>query len=1117
MTADIANWLLSLGLQQYEEAFRDNDIDPSVLGELTADDLVGLGVASIGHRRKLLGAIARLRDPEARASSSTESVRFDPVEHPRTSHEAERRQLTVMFVDLAGSTALSARFDPEDMRTIITDYQNAVAGVVMRYEGQVAKYMGDGIFCHFGWPVAHEDDTERALRAALAIVSAMKELKAPDGQGLQARIGIATGLVVIGDLIGTGAAQEEAVVGETPNLAARLQAFAAPGKIMIAEATRRRVGSLFNVLHMGAQEFKGFAGPVPAYQLLDERAAESRYDARSSGLIPAMVGRDHELALVVERWRRAKSREGQMVVLSGEAGIGKSRVTRAIIDAVAPEPHIRLSYQCSPFYSDSPLYPIAQQLTFASGIKADDSIDDKLDRLEGILVGAKEHRPLIASLMGLDSERRYGVVNMTPQQQRGQTLQALVGQLIALAEQKPVLFVLEDAHWIDATTLELVDLCLDQIAHARVMMLVTARPTFQHNFGGHPIVTKLALNRLGRDQIVAIVSRLTGGKTLPNELLDVIAAKTDGMPLFVEEFTKSVLESGELKETDSAFELTGPLDHLTIPSTLYDSLMARLDRLQPIKEVAQTAACIGRDFSYGLLKAVSPLDYLALQDALERLVKAELIFQRGAPPEASYTFKHALVRDAAYDTLLKTRRQKIHASLVDAFEGIDAVPELIAHHATIAGIHEKAIDHWLMAGERASQQSADVEAVRHLRRGMNLLADIPEGPLRDGKELSLRIALGGPLIATRGYAFSETAENYARARELCERLGERDRLLPVLYGEYAAHYVHGDLREMRSTAALFASLCEEQDQDGVNLIVKRFSALDHFHTGDPLAAKQLLEDILASYVPERHQGLAINFGHDARVSSLSYLGWALWVLGYPEQAELTSAAAVKWGRGLSHANSKGLGLGWGATMTKVLLRDADSAAMVARELIEYSDTVGLSLWSAYGRVYSGWAKMAQGHCQDARREMLTGLAMLEQTGNRRNSPLLFSWAAQAEMLNDNSEEAANWLRKGFVTLEATDDSIWAPELYRTRAELALQFDGDPKAAELDYLAALDLARQQHSKMFELRAATGLARQWSLTGRRVEARDLLQPVYGWFTEGFATADLADARSLLKKLA
>jgi class 3 adenylate cyclase len=779
---DIAAWLRELGLSQYDRAFSENDIDTEVLVELTSDDLAGLGVTSIGHRRKLLASIARLKEAnQAPSDVGPEAGRSTPSETLRAkSRYAERRQLTVMFVDLVGSTALSARLDPEDMRTIITTYQNMVAGIVMRYDGHVAKYMGDGILCYFGWPNAHEEDAERAVRAALSIVSMMKTLNSPIPEPLLTRIGIATGLVVVGDLIGTGAAQEEAVVGETPNLAARLQALAAPGQVVIGMTTRRLLGDVFDIADLGSQELKGFDGQTAAFAVISERTVESRFEARAGGSVSAMVGRDHELALMLERWRRSKSAEGQVVLLSGEAGIGKSRVTRAMIDAVVAEPHIRLRYQCSPYHSDSPLYPIIQQVTFASGIQPEDSNDDKLDRLEAILVGTKGDRPLIASLLGLDFEERYGALNMTPQQQRARTLQALAGQLVTLAKRRPILFVLEDAHWIDATTLELLDLCLDQIANSKVMMLVTARPTFQHNFGGHPIVTKLALNRLGRDQIAAIISRLTSGKTLPSELLEVIAAKTDGMPLFVEEFTKTVLESGELRETDSAFELIGHLDHLTIPSTLYDSLMARLDRLQPIKEVAQTAACIGRDFDYRLLKVVSPLDDLALRDALERLVKAELIFQRGAPPEASYTFKHALVRDAAYDNLLKTRRQKIHANLVTAFEDMDAVPELIAHHATIAGMSAKAIDYWLKAGERASEQSAVVEAVRHLYRGMELLLEIPEGPPRDQKELNLRIALGGPLIATRGYAFSETADNYARARQLCERLGEHRKLLPVI-------------------------------------------------------------------------------------------------------------------------------------------------------------------------------------------------------------------------------------------------------------------------------------------------------------------------------------------------
>jgi class 3 adenylate cyclase len=681
---DVAAWLRDLGLGQYEGRFRENEIEADILPELTEADLEKLGLP-LGPRKRILKAIANLGDED-------KAPRRTSLGRPSPDDAAERRQLTVMFCDLAGSTALSARLDPEDMRHVIRGYQDACSGVVARYDGFLAKFIGDGVLAYFGFPRAHEDDAERAVRAGLEIVGVVGTLKTRAMEKLQVRIGIATGLVVVSDLVGQGAAQEQAVVGDTPNLAARLQGVALPGQVVIAEATRRLLGDVFDITHLGGQSLKGVAGQPSAYRVISERIAESRFEARASGAMSNMVGRDHELALMLERWKQAKAGEGQLVLLSGEAGIGKSRLTRGMIDAVSSEPHMRVSCQCSPYHADSPLYPVIQQLAFAAGIKTDDDNDDKLDRLEKVLVGAESDRPLLAALLGLQTEGRYGTLNLTPQQQRARTLQALVNQLVELSRRKPVLFVLEDAHWIDATTLELVDLCLDRVANAGVMMLVTTRPTFQHGFGGHPIVTKLALNRLGRDQTTSIINRLTNGKTLPGELLDVIAAKTDGVPLFVEEITKTVLESGELRETASAYQLTGPLNRLTIPSTLYDSLMARLDRLQPVKEVAQTAACIGRDFDYRLLKAVSPLDDAALQDALQRLTSAELIFRRGMPPDSAYIFKHALVRDAAYENLLKTRRQTIHARLVEALEANGgAAPELLAHHATVAGMTEPAV------------------------------------------------------------------------------------------------------------------------------------------------------------------------------------------------------------------------------------------------------------------------------------------------------------------------------------------------------------------------------------------------------------------------------------------
>ena len=1102
---DISAWLKALNLSQYEQCFRENDIEPGIVSELTADDLVALGISSVGHRRKLLTAISQLKDGAVPSAPAARS--------PQAAHYAERRQLTVMFVDLVGSTAMSARLDPEDMRAIIIRYQEAVSAVVTRFEGQVAKYMGDGVLCYFGWPTAHEDDAERAARAGMAVIAAVEGLRIPGAGATAARVGIATGLVVIGDLIGSGAAQEEAVVGETPNLAARLQSLANPGQVVIAEATHRLIGHLFEIGDLGSHHLAGFPAPMHAYLVAGERSSETRFEARSAGSLSAMVGRDHELALLLERWRRAKTADGQVVLLSGEPGIGKSRITRALIDAVAAEPHFRITYQCSPYHADSPLYPTIQQLTFAAGIKAGQNDDDKLDRLEGIIASDAGDRWLIASLLGLaGADKRYQALSMTPQQQRAQTLQALRNQLVALAKIKPVLFLIEDAHWIDATTLQLVDLCLDQIADAPVMILITTRPSLQHSFGGHPMVTRLALNRLARDQIEAIVARLTGGKSLPQSILDAIAAKTDGMPLFVEEFTKALLESGELRETGSTFELTVPIGRLTIPSSLYDSLMARLDRLQPIKEVAQTAACIGREFDFRLLSAIASLDESALRDALGKLVEAELVYQRGSPPDATYTFKHALLRDAAYDNLLKARREKIHARLVSVFEADHVVPELIAHHATMAGLWETAIDYWLKAGERASAQSANVEAVRHLERGLDLLSRLPEGRMRDAKELDLRFVLGAPLMATRGYAAGETGHNYATAHALCDRVGERERLLPILYGEMAAYYIGGDNPRLQASIAQFTMLSREIELDGVELVAKRMHALDAFHSGNPLRAKSILEEILAAFVAQRHRYLANNFGHDAQLSALCYLTWSSWILGYPEEAGRHSIAAAQLTRELKHANSRGLGLCWGATLPRIFLGQPDLAAGGAHELIAYSEEVGLSFWRAYGQVCLGWTHMAEARYDEARDALADGLAKLERSGTRRNITLFCTWAAQAELHVGNGGPAQGWIERGHRVLEETGDVIWAPELYRMSARLAAH-RGLAGEAERNCRRAMSLARSHASRMLELRAASDLARLCKEQGRSTEIGQTLSEMYTQFGEGFGTPDLIEAKRLI----
>jgi class 3 adenylate cyclase/predicted ATPase len=1097
---DVAAWLRGLGLGQYEGTFRESEIEADVLPELTEPDLEKLGLP-LGPRKRILKAIANLG--EAQKTSEAESVARPPQDL------AERRQLTVMFCDLAGSTVLSARLDPEDMRQVIRAYQDACSGVVARYDGFVAKFMGDGILAYFGFPHAHEDDAERAVRAGLEIVGVVGALKTRATDKLQVRVGIATGLVVVGDLVGHGAAQEQAVVGDTPNLAARLQGIALPGQVVLAEPTRRLLGDVFDVTHLGGQNLKGIAGQPSAYGIIGERIVESRFEARASGAMSNMVGRDHELALMLERWKQAKANEGQLVLLSGEAGIGKSRLTRGMIEAVSSESHIRVSYQCSPYHADSPLYPVIQQLAFAAGIRQDDDNDDKLDRLEKLLVGAEGDRPLFAALLGLQTEGRYGTLNLTPQQQRTRTLRALVNQLVELSRGKPVLFVLEDAHWIDATTLELVDLCLDEIASARVM----TRPTVQHGFGGHPIVTKLALNRLGRDQITSIVNRLTNGKTLPGELLDIIAAKTDGVPLFVEEITKTVLESGELRETASAFQLTGPLSRLMIPSTLYDSLMARLDRLQPVKEVAQTAACIGRDFDYRLLKAVSPLDDAALQDALERLTSAELIFRRGVPPDSTYIFKHALVRDAAYENLLKTRRQTIHAKLVEALEAIGAAPELLAHHATVAGMTEPAVRYWLKAGEQAAARSANKEAVSHLNTGIALLGGALDTADKPRLDLDLHSALASVLMVTQGYGSDEVGRISTRTVELCRQVGDEGALAAVLWQAWLFNYTRAD----HAAATAIGRELEERMTDAVDPAARIVAhvplGLSLFATGKPLEARAKLEQAVRTYGGLKGGPVAYRYGMEVGAVAHGYRAWCLGMLGYPEQAMQGRGVLLDILERINHPFTLARGLNW-CSMVSVVQRDWRGALRFADRAIKVAREYDLQLVVALGLAMRAIAQAAVEPVATSPAEMRDALNMYRRTGARFQAPFLLSLFAEASLAREDWTDGISAISGALSLIEETGEDHVLPEVYRIRGDLLVgSKKGDPEA---DYLKALELARMQGTRLFELRAAMSLARLWADQRKQAEARDLLVPIYEWFTEGFSTPDLKSAKEQLERL-
>jgi len=741
--SSVAEWLATLGLSEYADYFAQSDIDISVLHHLTDQDLKELGV-SLGHRRKMLAAIAELV-----RSASAPCHRAAPPESKRQ-NEAERRQLSIMFCDLVGSTTLSTRLDPEDLRAVIGAYHRCCTELIEQKGGFVAKYMGDGVLAYFGYPQAHEHDAERAVQAGLALVEAVPQLDTAAGVPLQVRIGIATGLVVVGDLIGAGAAQEQAVVGETPNLAARLQALAEPGAVVIASSTHRLTGGLFEYRDLGAVALKGFGQNVPAWQVLGVGAEESRFEALRATGTP-LVARGEEIDLLMRRWQQAKVGNGCVVLLSGEPGVGKSRIAQTIVEGLAGEPHTRLRYFCSPHHQDSPLYPSIAQLKRAAGFRRDDTDEQRLTKLEAVLAQAtddlNEAMPLFADLLCIPIGNRYPPLSLSPQKRKAKTIHAQLAQVEGLAAQQPVLMLFEDVHWSDPTTLEAVEMLIDRIPDLCVLLIITYRPEFPSPWVGRPQVTLLSLGRLPPRQCAEMITQLTGGNALPKEIADQIVDHADGIPLFIEELTKTVVESGLATEAGNRWRLTGYVAPLAIPTTLHDSLLARLDRLAPTRELAQIGAALGRNFSHELISAVAQMPQHQLDDALAQLAHAELIFRRGIPPDAEYTFKHALVQDAAYSTMLRARRQRLHCRIAAVLEGefpeVERTqPEILAHHCAEASLTEKAIDYYLAASKRATATSNNTEASRHVARARTLLDTLPASA-RQATELRMRIEIGG--------------------------------------------------------------------------------------------------------------------------------------------------------------------------------------------------------------------------------------------------------------------------------------------------------------------------------------------------------------------------------------
>ena len=944
-----------------------------------------------------------------------------------------------MFSDLVGSTALSARMDPEDLREVISAYQKCVAETVQRFGGFAAKYMGDGVLVYFGYPQAHEDDAERAVRAGLELIGAVSSIKSD--ASLQTRVGIATGLVVVGDLVGSGEAQERGIVGETPNLAARLQGIAEPNTVVIAEATRKLLGNLFELEDLGAKDLKGIAGPVRTWAALRASSAEGRFEALHATGLTALVGREEELELLLRRWSQGKTSEGQVVLLSGEAGIGKSRLTAALLERLAGEPHTRSRYFCSPQHTDSAFYPIISHMERAAGFAHDDNAQVKLDKLDAVLAPTStsiQDAALFAEMLSLPNDGRYPALDLAPEQRRQGTMNALIAQTEALTRTKPVLMIFEDAHWTDPTSLELFGRAVDRIAGLRVLLIVTFRPEFAPPWIGRSHVTALTLNRLAQRDINAMIDRVVGNKMLPVSIRQDIIERTDGIPLFVEEMTKAVLEAegeGEAQRTAAAVPSPAP----AVPASLHASLMARLDRLGPAKEVAQVGAAIGREFSHALLASVMRKPEAELGSALDRLIAAGLLFRQGVPPHASYLFKHALVQDAAYGTLLRKPRRTLHARIAETLEGefaeiAESQPELLARHCTEAGLIEKAAGLWGKAGQRALARAALREGTEQLKRALDQIATLPATPALRGEQIKLEVAFANALALT----------------------------------------------------------------------------------GDLVDGKEHYDRALAIYDPAEHGPLTTRSGRDVGVTLLSFRSSCVWQLGYTAASRSDAELAVKNARETGHATTLMYAL-FHAVVDHIHSGNYVAAHTQVDELIALADERGALFWKAFGTAVRGWIFTETGKASDAVRAITSGITSLRSTGAILYEPWHLWYLAMAYAELGQPDDARRCIDDAIDRVERSNEKWCEAEVHRIAGEIALKSPApDTEKAQKYFERALTVARQQQAKSWELRAATSMARLWRDQGKRDQALDLLAPVYGWFTEGFDTLDLKEAKALLEEL-
>jgi class 3 adenylate cyclase/predicted ATPase len=1044
----------------------------------------------------------------------------------RTSPEAERRQLTVMFCDLADSTTLAQQLDPEDLREVVRAYQATAAEVIEQYEGHMAQYLGDGLLIYFGWPVAHEDDAQRALHAGLEIVEAITttlnpRLEQEQDVQLTVRLGVHTGPVVVGEMGGRGRI-ENLATGETVNIAARLEGVAAPNTVLISHVTARLVREAFVLEDLGLHELKGVAEPMPVLRVLRPTVRHHDEDESMPDGGAFLVGRDEEVGLLLRRWEQAKEGLGQVVLISGEAGIGKSSVVATLRHHLAEAGYMRLAFRCSPYHTNSVLYPVVIHLEQMLGFDRDQTSGSKLDKLEQALNTTssplEEAVPFVATLLAVPLEERYVSPSLSPQQQRQQTLDTLVGWLMEASETQPVLAVWEDLHWADPSTLEMLGLVLEQTPTVPMLHVLTFRPEFAPPWPNRSHMTPITLNRLERPQVEALITHLAGGKTLPTEVVQHIVAKTDGVPLYVEEYTKMLLQSELLREEGGQHILTGPMTTVTIPDTLQDSLMARLDQMQTAKEVAQLGAVLGREFAYDMIAAIASQDEATLQTGLAQLVEAELLYQRGRPPRARYIFKHALIQDAAYASLLRSTRRQVHQQIARCLEAqypktVETQPELIAYHYA-AGEQPEAVGYWHRAGQRALRHSAHHEAVSYLTTGLAQLETLPVSTERERYELDLLMALRHAMTATAGYASPALEPILARAYELSQRLEGTEQQFLAVRHLAGWHTNRGNTQTALELSTQNLHLAQSENHRGHVLTAHWSCGLNSGLAGQFGTARHHLEAALALYTPP--PSMMVRDLQDVKVTSLSWLALTLEMLGYAEQAEQRLREGLAWADELAHPFSQAFVQTW-AVLFYLLRGAGDDAQEMAEGAIALATEHRYPYWEAFAITFLGGALAMQGQTATGIAHIRRGLTALQETGTGVLHPFTLALLAQANGQTGSPEAGVSLIVEAQTVIDAKGEHFYEADLYGLRGALLLQCDADHVAeAEVGFQQALAIARSQETRSPELRAATRLARLWQCQGKRQEAYDLLAPVYNWFPEGVDAADLKEAKTLLDEL-